>query len=61
MAIKITQVRSQIGTQARHRGTLRALGLGRIGRSTVKNDSPELRGMLRRVAFLVRVEEVSNG
>ena len=61
MALRITQVRSGIGTQARHRGTLRALGLGRIGKSVVREDSPSLRGMLRKVQFLVRVEEVTDG
>jgi large subunit ribosomal protein L30 len=61
MALRITQVRSSIGTTARHRGTLRALGLGRIGRATVREDSPALRGMLRRVAYMVRVEEVEGG
>ncbi|MBI2684475.1 MAG: 50S ribosomal protein L30 [Actinobacteria bacterium] len=58
MAMKITQVRSTIGTSARHRGTLRALGLGRIGQTTLREDSPMLRGMLRKVNSLVRVEEV---
>jgi large subunit ribosomal protein L30 len=61
VALRITQVRSEIGTQARHRGTLRALGLGRIGKSVVREDSPSLRGMLRKVQFLVRVEEVTDG
>jgi large subunit ribosomal protein L30 len=60
MSLKVTQIRSQIGTQQRHRGTLRALGLGRIGSSAVHQDSPTLRGMLRRVASLVRVEEVAD-
>jgi large subunit ribosomal protein L30 len=54
--VKITQVRSTIGQSDRHLGTLRALGLGRIGRSVVQADSPELRGMLRQVAHLVRVD-----
>ena len=40
------------------KGTLRALGLGKIGRSKVHKDTPELRGRLRKVAFLIRVEEV---
>ena len=53
---RVTQVRSGIGTQARHRGTLRALGLGKIGRSRVHKESPQLTGMLRRVAYLVKVE-----
>ena len=60
MSVRITQVRSSIGTQARHRGTLRALGLGRIGQSVVREDSPELQGMLRLVSFLVAVEEVGD-
>ena len=44
--LKVTQVRSAIGTKPKHRGTLRALGLGRIGRSNVLPDRPEIRGML---------------
>jgi large subunit ribosomal protein L30 len=56
--VKVIQVRSVIGTRKPHRGTLRALGLGRIGRSAVHDDSPSLRGMLHQVAYLVRVEEI---
>ena len=48
--VRITQVRSQIGQTQRHRGTLRALGLGRIGRSVGAHESPQLAGMLRKVA-----------
>jgi large subunit ribosomal protein L30 len=55
--VKIRQVRSAIGQSARHRGTLRALGLGRIGRSVERPESPELAGMLRRVRHLVEVEK----
>jgi large subunit ribosomal protein L30 len=55
--LRITQVRSQIGESARHRGTLRALGLGRIGKSTEREASPETLGMLRKVRHLVKVEE----
>ena len=55
-AVKITQVRSTVGQSYRHEGTLRALGLGKIGRSAEHQDSPELRGMLRHVNHLVRVE-----
>ncbi len=53
----VTQVRSQIGQSQRHRGTLRALGLGKIGRSAEHEASPEVAGMLRKVSHLVRVEE----
>ncbi|MCU0306621.1 MAG: 50S ribosomal protein L30 [Thermoleophilia bacterium] len=60
VAVKVTQVRSEIGSTRRHRGTLRALGLGRIGRSAVHSDSPSLQGQLRKVSSLVRVEEVTD-
>ena len=59
--LKITQVRSQIGSSERHRGTLRALGLGRIGKTAVHEDSRALQGTLRKVASLVQVEEVQSG
>jgi large subunit ribosomal protein L30 len=61
VSLRITQVRSGIGTTRKHRGTLRALGLGRIGSSTTREPSPELEGMLRKVGYLVRVEEVERG
>jgi large subunit ribosomal protein L30 len=57
--LKLTQVRSQIGQTQRHRGTLRALGLGRIGKTNEIDDSPVLAGMLRKVRHLVDVEEKS--
>jgi large subunit ribosomal protein L30 len=55
--VKVTQVRSQIGYSPRHRGTLRALGLGKIGRTVEHEESPTLEGMLRQVRHLVRVED----
>jgi large subunit ribosomal protein L30 len=55
--LRVTQVRSQIGQSRRHRGTLRALGLGKIGRSAEHSESPQLAGMLRKVRHLVDVEE----
>jgi large subunit ribosomal protein L30 len=56
--VKVTLVRSSIGTKPKQRGTLRALGLGKIGSSNVLPDRPEIRGMLARVPHLVRVEEM---
>ena len=56
--VKVTQVRSAIGTKPKHRGTLRALGLGRIGKTNVLPDRPDTRGMIARVPHLIRVEEV---
>ena len=58
MSLKVVQVKSAIGTRPAHRGTLRALGLGRIGKSRVLPDRPEIRGMIARVPHLVTVEEV---
>ena len=57
--LKITQTRSQNGQSERHRGTLRALGLGKIGRSAEHAESPQLAGMLRKVQHLVRVDRRS--
>jgi large subunit ribosomal protein L30 len=55
--LRITQVRSQIGQTQRHRGTLRALGLGKIGNTAEHAESPQLAGMLRKVRHLVKIEE----
>ena len=57
--LKVTQVKSGIGTKPKHRGTLRALGLGRIGKTNVLPDRPEIRGMLARVPHLVQVTDAS--
>ncbi|MBO0692878.1 MAG: 50S ribosomal protein L30 [Acidimicrobiaceae bacterium] len=58
-SLRVTQVRSAIGTKPKHRGTLRALGLGRIGKSRVLPDRPEIRGMIARVPHLITVEELA--
>jgi len=57
-SITVTQTRSAIGTKPKQRGTLRALGLGRIGQSNTLPDRPEIRGMIARVPHLVTVEAV---
>jgi large subunit ribosomal protein L30 len=54
--LRITQVHSGIGESAKHNGTLRALGLGKIGRTVEHAESLQLEGMLRKVAHLVKVE-----
>ena len=56
--LRVTQVRSSIGTKPKQRGTLRALGLGRIGKSREHDVTPSLQGMLRKVRHLVKVEEI---
>lgn len=57
--ITVTQVRSAIGSKPKQRGSLRALGLGRIGRSNTLPDRPEIRGMIARVPHLVTVSEAA--
>jgi large subunit ribosomal protein L30 len=56
--LKVTQVRSGIGRKPDQRATLQALGLRRINHTVVKEDRPEIRGMIFKVSHLVRVEEV---
>ena len=58
--VTITQVRGTVGQSKAHEGTLRALGLGKIGRTVEHTDSPSLAGMLRHVKHLVRVEGEPN-
>ncbi|GAB3272174.1 50S ribosomal protein L30 [Kineosporia babensis] len=56
--IKVTQIKSKIGGKQNQRDSLRSLGLKRIGDSVVKEDRPEIRGMVNTVRHLVTVEEV---
>jgi large subunit ribosomal protein L30 len=55
--LTVTQVRSSIGSKPKTRGTLRALGLGRIGKTNSLPDRPEIRGMIARVPHLITVTE----
>jgi large subunit ribosomal protein L30 len=55
--LKITQHKSKNGANPKARETLRTLGLGRIGSTTEREDSPQLRGQLYKVQHLVRIEE----
>ncbi|MDQ5874185.1 MAG: 50S ribosomal protein L30 [Actinomycetota bacterium] len=56
--LKVSQVRSALDRGAQQRGTLRALGIRRIGHTVVHNDKPEIRGMIKAVEHLVTVEEI---
>ena len=56
--LKITWTKSTIATMRRHRRTIRALGLKHLNQSVVKTDTPQLRGMIHSVGYLLRVEEV---
>ncbi|MDN4018344.1 50S ribosomal protein L30 [Zwartia panacis] len=56
--VKVTLVRSTIGTKQDHRDTVRGLGLRRVNSSKVLKDTPEVRGMINKVDYLVTVSEV---
>ena len=56
--LKVSQIRSAVGGKQNQRDTLRTLGLKRIGDVAVKEDRPEIRGMINTVSHLVTVEEV---
>ena len=56
--LKITQVKSTIDRIENQKRTMEALGLGKINRTVIKNDTPQIRGMLTKVNHLVRVEEL---
>ena len=57
--LRVTQVRSVVDRPREQKATVRALGLHRIRDSVVKDDRPEIRGMIARVAHLVEVQEVN--
>jgi len=56
--LKVTQIKSACGRLPRHRLTIKALGLGRIRKVVIHNDTPQIRGMLKSVHYLIQVEEV---
>ena len=57
--VRVTQIKSQIGRNTKQKTTLNGLGLRRIGHSRVHNLTPQIQGMISKVEFLLRVEEVS--
>lgn len=56
--LKITQVKSLIGSKPKHRRTMKALGFHRMNETLEKTDTPQIRGMLKQVMDFVRVKEV---
>jgi large subunit ribosomal protein L30 len=55
--LTITQVRSSNGSSRKHQETLKTLGLGKIGRSTERDDHPTVRGLIHSIQHLVKVDE----
>jgi len=54
----VRQVKSLIGVNKKHKRTVLALGLGRIGKERIHNDTPQIRGMIEQVQYLLKVEEL---
>ena len=59
MALKVTQVRGPVGSKANQKASLRTLGLRKIHQSVVREDTPQVRGLINAVRHLVEVEEVA--
>ncbi len=60
MKIKIKLIKSPIGRLESQKKTLKALGLKKLNQTVIKEDNPAIRGMIRKVSHLIKVEEVSN-
>lgn len=58
MKIKVTQIRSTINRKENHKRVIKSLGLGGPGKSRIHDDSPCIMGMIKKVAYLLNVEEV---
>lgn len=56
--LKVTLIRSIIGSSETQRATVKTLGLGRVNSFSELNDTPQIRGMIRKVEHLVKVEEL---
>ncbi len=56
--LKITLVKSKIGRKDNQLANLKALGLSKVGKTVIKEDSPEIRGMIEKVSFMLQVEEI---
>ena len=58
MKLKVTQIRSTINRIEDHKRVVESLGLGKIGKSRIYNDTPSIRGMIKKVGYLLKVEEL---
>lgn len=56
--LKVTLVKSRFGRIPKHCGTISALGLRKINQSVIKPDNPQIRGMVKQIEYLVKVEEI---
>lgn len=58
--LKITQVKSKIDRKQNHKDTLRALGIHRMGQTVYHDDTPPIRGMVRKISYMLEVTEVQS-
>lgn len=58
MKIKVTQIRSTINRKEDHKRVIESLGLGKVGKSRIHEDSPSILGMINKVSYLVKVENL---
>ena len=58
--LKITLFRSMIGRPEKHRKVLKGMGLNKVNKTVMLKDTPEIRGMIRKVSHLVRAEEITD-
>lgn len=56
--LRVKQIRSLIDVNKKHKRTMLALGLGKIGKERIHNDTPQIRGMIEQVKYLIEVEEI---
>lgn len=59
--LKITLIRSGIGSPYKHKVVLKGLGLTKLHKTVIREDRPEIQGMIRKVRHLVQVEEIAEG
>ena len=58
MQIKVTQIKSKYGRLATHKACLVGLGIKRINQSVIVNDTPENRGMLNKISYMIKIEDI---
>ena len=56
--LKLTQIKSSIGHRSKSKQTLKALGLGKMQKTVIKIDNPQIRGMINKISFLLKIEEL---
>ena len=56
--LKLTQIKSSIGYRSKSKQTLKALGLGKMHKTVIKTDNPQIRGMINKISFLLKIEEL---